>query len=102
MQRGAGVRMCMQNWQKWAVLPLLTPNQRPTCVASRWKSSFTWKISVRGHCVMTAPSFHTKLTLPPLLLLLLNLPAYPFIIPPLVRSSDLRCFSDLGMGSTLL
>lgn len=57
MQRRAGVRMCMQKRQKRAVLPLLTPNQRQTCVASRWKSSFTWNISVRGHCVMTSTFF---------------------------------------------
>lgn len=60
------MRMCMQ---KCARLPLLTPNQTQTCVASHWKSSFTWNISVSGHCVMTAPSPHTELTLSLLLLI---------------------------------
>lgn len=41
---------------------------------------------------MTAPSPHTELTLP---LLLLSLPAYPFIISPLV------CLSYLGMEAHL-
>lgn len=43
---------------------------------------------VRGHSGMTGPSSHTEPTLA-LLHLLHLLPAYPFIIPPLVCSSDL-------------
>lgn len=83
--------MCLQ---KLSGLLLLTQNQRQTCVASHRESSITWNISVRGHCVMTAPFPHTELTLP----LLLSLLAYPFIIPPFVCSSDLHCLSFSGGG----